>query len=47
MTGWIKERISFLAPVVLVPGEDEMRALALGTLRVMTGEEQEKVYEYQ
>lgn len=39
MTGFIKERVSFLAPVVVYPGENEMESLALGVLRVLRGEE--------
>jgi butyrate kinase len=45
LTDWIKERTSFIAPVLLYPGEDEMRALAEGALRVLKGEEKEKIYE--
>jgi len=41
----IKERVSFLAPVEVVPGGDEMRALALGALRVLRGEEKAKIYD--
>lgn len=41
---WIKERISFIAPVVVYPGEDEMLALAEGALRVLRGEEIAKEY---
>jgi len=41
---WIKERISFIAPVVVYPGEDEMLALAEGGLRVLRGEETAKEY---
>ncbi|MCX7695210.1 MAG: butyrate kinase [Caloramator sp.] len=41
---WIKERISFIAPVVVYPGEDEMLALAEGGLRVLKGEETAKEY---
>lgn len=41
---WIKERISFIAPVVVYPGEDEMLALAEGGLRVLRGEEIAKEY---
>ncbi|SHE95554.1 butyrate kinase [Caloramator proteoclasticus] len=41
---WIKERISFIAPVVAYPGEDEMLALAEGGLRVLKGEEAAKEY---
>lgn len=44
ITSWIKERVSFIAPVLIYPGEDEMTALALGALRVLSGEEEAKVY---
>lgn len=36
----VRERIAFLGPVVVVPGEDELSALAQGGLRVLRGEEQ-------
>lgn len=39
-TDWIKERVSFIAPVAVLAGENEMNALASGALRVMHGEEQ-------
>jgi butyrate kinase len=45
LVNWIKERIAFIAPVLVYPGEDEMEALALGALRVIRGEESEKNYE--
>lgn len=35
---------SFLAPITVYPGEDELLALAQGALRVMNGEEEAKVY---
>ena len=35
----IIERVSFIAPVKIYPGEDEMSALAEGALRVLNGEE--------
>mgnify|MGYP001025655193 CR=1 FL=1 len=41
----IKERVGFLAPVEVVPGGDEMRALALGALRALRGEEKVKYYD--
>ena len=37
---YIKRKTNFLAQVVVVPGEREMQALALGALRVLLGEEQ-------
>ena len=45
LVNWIQERVSFIAPVLVYAGEDEMRALALGVLRVLRGEEKEKTYE--
>lgn len=43
-TGLISERVSFIAPVKLYPGEDELNALAEGALRVLRGEEKAKDY---
>ncbi|WP_050606428.1 butyrate kinase [Clostridium niameyense] len=40
----IKEMVSFIAPVVRYPGEDELLALAQGGLRVLKGEEKAKEY---
>lgn len=44
LTDWVKERVEFLAPVMVIPGEHEMQALAEGGLRVLNGEEQPKEY---
>ncbi len=44
MTEWIKKKVQFIAPVEIVPGENELEALAFGTLRVLKGEE--KAHEY-
>ncbi|HQG46398.1 MAG TPA: butyrate kinase, partial [bacterium] len=41
----IGERVGFIAPLLLFPGEEEMEALALGALRVLRGEETAKSYE--
>lgn len=38
----LKERIDFLGEVMVIPGEEEMLALAEGALRVLTGEEEAK-----
>ena len=38
-TVWIEEAVSFIAPVSVYPGENEMLALAQGALRVLRGEE--------
>jgi butyrate kinase len=45
LTTWISDMVCFMAPVELVPGEDEMLALAQGALRIINGEERAKVYE--
>ncbi len=44
LVNYIKERVEFIGPVMVYPGEDEMEALALGALRVLKGEEQAKIY---
>ncbi len=36
--GWIKDRVSFIAPVVVYPGEGEMTALAEGGYYALRGE---------
>ncbi len=41
----IVRRIQFIAPIVLMPGEKEMEALAAGALRVLRNEEIAKKYE--
>jgi butyrate kinase len=41
---WIENRVKFLAPVKLVPGEDEMIALLEGVLPVLRGEDKAKDY---
>ena len=40
----ITKNVSFLAPVYVIPGTMEMKALALGILRVIVGEEPAKEY---
>jgi len=42
--GLITSRIQWIAPVLVYPGEDEMRALAQGALRVLSGQEEALVY---
>lgn len=44
MVDLIKQKVSFIAPVIVYPGEDEMLALAQGVLRVLNGEEEVKEY---
>ena len=40
----IREHCSFLAPIFIYPGEDEMGALMLNALSVLRGERTPKVY---
>lgn len=44
LTDWIKERVEFVAPVLVYPGEGEMEALAQGALRVLNQGEKPQVY---
>ena len=44
VTSALKDAVSFIAPVTVYPGEDELLALAQGALRVMNGEEEAKIY---
>ncbi len=41
---YIKKMVSFIAPVIIYPGEDEMHALAMNGLRVLKGELEAKEY---
>ncbi len=40
----LKDRVGFIAPITVYPGEDELLALAQGALRVMNGEEEAMTY---
>lgn len=44
ITEEIIKRVSYLAPVKIIPGEMEMEALALGALRVLNNIEKAKIY---
>ncbi len=44
MVADIMERVRFIAPVVVIPGEEELSSLAAGALRVLRGEEMAKEY---
>ena len=44
VTDKLKEWVSFIGKVMVYPGQDEMKALALGALRVLRGEEEAKTY---
>ena len=39
MTDWISKRVGFITTVEIVPGENGLHPLAMGTLRVLRGEE--------
>ncbi|WP_163972073.1 butyrate kinase [Oceanobacillus halotolerans] len=45
ITEWIESHVGFLAPVVIVPGENELEALAMGAKRVITNEEKANIFE--
>lgn len=45
LTDYVTEMVKFIAPVEVVPGEDEALALAEGAYRVITNEEKAKIYE--
>ena len=47
LTGWIQERCRFIGEVKRYPGENELQALAEGTLRVLRGEEVARTYDVQ
>ncbi len=44
LVGWIKERVQWIAPLLVYPGQDEMLAMAQGVLRVLQGEEEAREY---
>lgn len=44
LISWIRNDTDWIAPIKVYPGEDEMRALAEGALRVLRGEEEAMEY---
>jgi butyrate kinase len=40
----VSSRVGFIAPILVLPGEEELEALAEGALRVLDGEEPAKIY---
>ena len=44
LTDRITDYVRFIAPVCVLPGENEMEALAQGGLRILTGAEQANIY---
>jgi butyrate kinase len=45
LVNYIKDMVSFIAPVVVFPGEDEMKALAMNGYMVLRNEIEPKIYE--
>ena len=41
----VTARVKFIAPVIVVPGEEELESLAAGAQRVLQGEETAKIYQ--
>lgn len=44
LTDRIADYVKFIAPIVVMAGENEMEVLALGGLRLLKGEEKAKIY---
>lgn len=44
LVGEIRERVGFIGPLIVLPGENELEALALGALRVLVGQETAREY---
>ncbi len=44
LTDRVREYVGFIAPIVVMPGENEMEALAMGGLRLLNGEETARQY---
>lgn len=44
LTEMVSKRVKFIAPVLVLPGENEMESLALGALRILRGEETPSEY---
>jgi butyrate kinase len=44
LVDWIVERVEWIAPAMIYPGEDEMLAMAQGALRVLRGQEEARDY---
>jgi butyrate kinase len=42
----VRQRIEFLAPILVFPGEDEMSALSKAVLHVLNGESQAKIWRF-
>ncbi|MEW6724370.1 MAG: butyrate kinase [Bacillota bacterium] len=45
LVDWVKERVGWIAKVLVYPGEEELPSLVEGALRVLRGEEEARVYQ--
>ncbi len=45
MIPWLTEKLSFIAPIDIVPGGNEELALAMAGLRVIEGSEEAREYD--
>ena len=45
LTGWISERVRFIAPIEILAGENELESLAFGIRRVLAGQEVAREYD--
>lgn len=44
LVGLVRERVSFIADIIVLPGENELESLAAGALEVLRGQEQPRTY---
>ncbi len=44
LCGWLRERVGWIAPILVYPGQDELKAMVEGVLRVLEGREQALEY---
>lgn len=47
LTNWICQRTEFIAPVYVLPGENEMESLAHGALRILRSSEEAREFTYE
>jgi butyrate kinase len=45
LLNWIRERVAWIAPIKVYPGEDEMLSMAQGALRVLRDKEMARTYQ--
>lgn len=44
LCNWVRERVAWIAPIIIYPGQDEMKAMVEGVLRVLDGHEPVREY---